>query len=324
MTKWYNKAMEGGAAMRDENLRLLINEVLDKSSCYTKQGTVASYIPELAKADPNDFGICVIAENGESECAGDYEKSFTMQSVVKPIILLLALEDRGTEAVNSLCGMEATGKPFDAFNYSDRALQSEHINPMINAGAIALCTLIRGENYDEKFSRLLGLVRKLSKNPDLSVNESVYMSEKATGNKNRALAYMLKAYGMIDGDMESVLDMYFKACSIQVDCRDLANIAFVLANHGQMPGSDSAIICEDYARHVNAVMAICGMYDGSGEFALRVGVPAKSGVGGGIMASVPGRMGIGIYSPALDRKGNSVAGVKALEYLSKKLRLSVY
>ena len=302
----------------------LLKEIITEVSPCKKEGAVASYIPELSRADANDFGICIISHNGKLDCAGDYEKHFTIQSIIKPVILLLALEDKGADAVNELCGVEATGKPFDAFNYSDRALTSEHINPMINAGAIALCTLINGNSYEEKFERLLTLARKLSNNPDLSVNNAVYLSEKATGNKNRALAYMLKAYGMIDGEIEDVLDMYFKACSIEVNCKDLARIAFVLANHGKDNDSKTTVINEEHARYVNAIMAICGMYDGSGEFALKVGVPAKSGVGGGIMAAVPNRYGIGIYSPSLDKKGNSIAGIKALELLSKKLNLSVF
>ena len=305
-------------------MKHLLERAVNDCLPYTKEGRVASYIPELSKADPNALGICIISKEGKIDCAGDFERSFTMQSVIKPIILLLALEDRGTEQVNELCGVEATGKPFDAFNYSDRALTSEHINPMINAGAIALCTIVKGETYDEKFSRLLSLARRLAGNEALTVSEAVYRSEKETGNKNRALAYMLKAYGMIDGDIEEVLDMYFKACSIQADCRDLAHIAAVLANHGLSAFMGEQIISAAHARYVNAIMAICGMYDGSGEFALRVGVPAKSGVGGGIMASVPGRMGIGIYSPALDKKGNSLAGVKALELIDKEISLSVF
>lgn len=305
-------------------MKNLLKRAIKECLPYAKEGKVASYIPELSKADPDDFGICIISKEGKIDCAGDFDKPFTMQSVIKPIILLLALEDMGTERVNELCGVEATGKPFDAFNYSDRALTSEHINPMINAGAIALCTLIRGENYEVKFERLLALARKLSGCESLTVNEAVYRSEKATGNKNRALAYMLKAYGMIDGDIEEVLDMYFKACSIQATCRDLANIAAILANHGTSAFTGEQIINESHARYVNAIMAICGMYDGSGEFALKVGVPAKSGVGGGIMAAVPGRMGIGIYSPALDKKGNSKAGVKALELIDKEIKLSVF
>ena len=305
-------------------MKHLLEKTIKSCAPYSKEGAVATYIPELAKADPDDFGICIISKEGKIDCAGDYEKHFTAQSVIKPIILLLALEDRGADEVNRLCGVEATGKPFDAFNYSDRALTSEHINPMINAGAIALCTLIKGENYEEKFSRLLELARRLSGSDKLALNEAVYRSEKATGNKNRALAYMLKAYGMIEGDAEEVLDMYFKACSIQITCRDLAHIAAVLANHGLSAFTGEQIISRTHARYVNAIMAICGMYDGSGEFALKVGVPAKSGVGGGIMASVPGRMGIGIYSPALDKKGNSIAGVKALEMLDKEINLSIF
>lgn len=304
-------------------MKQLLEEILKECSHYTKQGRLANYIPELAKENPDNFGICVISHDGRIDFAGDYNTPFTAQSVIKPMILLLALEDYGAERVNRLCGMEATGKPFDAFNYSDRALTSEHINPMINAGAIALCTLIEGETYEEKFERLLDLTKKLSGNPDLTVNEAVYWSEKATGNKNRALAYMLKAYKMIDGDIEEILDVYFKACSIHVTCMDLANIGYVLAHHGRTPSGEQ-IIREEDARYVNAVMTICGMYDGSGEFALKVGIPAKSGVGGGIMGSVPSRMGIGIYSPALDSKGNSLAGTKALELLSKKIGLSIF
>ena len=305
-------------------MKHLLKRAIKDCLPYAKEGAVASYIPELSKADPDDFGICIISKEGKIDCAGDFDKPFTMQSVIKPIILLLALEDNGRDKVNELCGVEATGKPFDAFNYSDRALTSEHINPMINAGAIALCTLIKGKSYDEKFTRLLDLAKKLAGNDTLTVNEAVYKSEKATGNKNRALAYMLKAYGMIEGDIEEVLDMYFKTCSIQATCRDLANIAAILANHGWSAFTGEQIISEEHARYVNAIMAICGMYDGSGEFALKVGVPAKSGVGGGIMASVPGRMGIGIYSPALDKKGNSIAGVKALELIDKEIKLSVF
>ncbi len=302
----------------------MLKEILEKCYHYTKEGKVANYIPELAKANTNEFGICIMSEKNKLSFAGDYEKGFTMQSVVKPVILLLALMDSGEESVRSLVGVESTGKPFDAFNYSDQALKREHINPMINTGAIALCTLIAGDSYEKKFNRLLNLVRKISGNASLQVAEDVYLSEKATGNKNRALAYMLKAYKMIDADAEEVLDCYFKACSITATSIDLAKIAFVLANGGKDIESGEQIFPKEYAKYVNAVLMTCGMYDGSGEFALNVGIPAKSGVGGGIMAVVPGRMGIGIYSPALDNKGNSIAGIKALEILSKKLDLSIF
>ncbi len=301
----------------------LLTEILDECRIYTKDGSVASYIPELKNANPENLGICVIAEEDTFYCAGDYKIEFTMQSIAKPIILLLALMDKGEEEVRKLVGVEATGKPFDAFNYSDQALKRDHINPMINAGAIALCTLINGDTYKEKFSRLLNLIRKIAGNPHLTVDEDVYISEKSTGSKNRALAYMLKAYGMISDNIEDILDCYFRACSVKIDSFNLAKIAYVFANKGKSLTGEY-IFDRNYSRYINAVLMTCGMYDGSGEFALNVGVPAKSGVGGGIMAIVPGRMGIGIYSPALDNRGNSCAGIKVLEKLSKELELSIF
>ena len=305
-------------------MQKLLDKILDQCRKETAKGAVANYIPELAKADPNQLGICLVDEQGQCFCAGHWDHCFSMQSVVKPLILLLALQDSGVEAVRALVGMEATGKPFDAFNYSDRALSAAHINPMINTGAIALGTLIRGDTYEEKFDRLLELTRKLSGNPGVAVLEPVYLSEKATGNKNRALAYMLKAYGMVSDPAEDMIDCYFTACSIGVTCADLARIAAVFATHGIDASTGKRLIDADLARYVNATMATCGMYDGSGEFALQVGIPAKSGVGGGIMGVVPRRLGVGVFAPALDKKGNSVAGIKALELLSRELDLSVY
>lgn len=301
----------------------LLQVILKQCLPYTQYGKVATYIPELAKADKNEFGLCVITDAG-IHFAGDHEVYFTMQSIAKTMILLMALMDKGAESVRGLVGVEATGKPFDAFNYSDQALKCEHINPMINTGAIALCTLIHGESYQDKFQRLLELTRIVADNPEIAVDENVYQSEKSSGNKNRALAYMLKAYGLIDADVEEVLDCYFRACSIKVNCVDLAKMAFVFANKGKHSGTGEQLFNKEYARYINAILMTCGMYDGSGEFALNVGIPAKSGVGGGIMAMVPNQMGIGIYSPALDNKGNSYAGIKALEQLSKELDLSIF
>ncbi|MBQ3550332.1 MAG: glutaminase A [Clostridia bacterium] len=304
-------------------MKTLLNKILKECRPYIKQGRLASYIPELLKADKKEFGICVVSADS-MDFAGDYDKKFTMQSVIKPLILLMALMDNGEEPVRQLVGVESTGKPFDAFNYSDLALKREHINPMINTGAIALCSLIKGIDYRKRFDRLLELTRKLSGNPELEVDEQVYASEKLTGNKNRALAYMLKAYGMLEDNVEDVLDCYFRGCSIKASAVDLANIALVFANGGIDVKTGEYMFDKKYARYVNAVLMTCGMYDGSGEFALNVGVPAKSGVGGGIMAVVPGRMGIGLYSPALDSKGNSIAGIKALELLSRELDLSIF
>ena len=305
-------------------MNTLLNEAINECGPFTKLGHVATYIPELANADPDKIGISMVIEGKEAGFAGDYTVRFTMQSVVKPIILLQALLDSGIERVRTLVGVEATGKPFDAFNYSDQALTGAHINPMINTGAIALCTLIHGQTYEEKFSRLLALTRKLAGNPAMEVDSAVYRSERQTGNKNRALAYMLKAYGMISDPVDEILDCYFQACSILADCRDLAKIGCIFAHHGKDPQTGAHLFPAEYARYVNATLATCGMYDGSGEFALNVGFPAKSGVGGGIMCVIPHRMGIGVYAPALDKHGNSVAGVQLLSRLSKTLDLSIY
>lgn len=301
----------------------MLEQLLEECHPYTKQGHVATYIPELGKGDPNDLGIYVLRSDGKHYQAGDYNKRFTIQSVVKPILLLLALMDNGEEYVRSRVGVEATGKPFDAINVTDQTLLSDHLNPMVNMGAIAMCSLIKGEDYLHRFQRVLELTRLLAGDEDIVLDEEVYLSEKATADKNRALAFLMKSYGLLEGDVEEVLDCYFRACSILVDCRDLARIAFVLSNKGR-DFSGNQLFPARYAHYVNAVMMTCGMYDGAGDFAVKVGVPAKSGVGGGIMAVVPGRMGIGIYGPSLDSKGNSVAGIQMLRRLSDQLQLSIF
>lgn len=304
-------------------MNTLLSRIVHDCAPHTARGHVATYIPELAKVDPDRLGIYISSPDGDYS-AGDCAAPFTMQSVVKPLILLQALMDSGIDTVRALVGVEATGKPFDTFNYSDQALTGAHINPMINTGAIALCTLIRGRDYAERFDRLLELVRTLADNPNLEVDQAVFRSEQLTGNKNRALAYLLTAYGMISDPVNEILDCYFKACSITVTCRDLAKIAHIFALRGIRPVTGERLFPAEYAKYVTATMATCGMYDGSGEFALEVGFPAKSGVGGGIMGVIPRNLGIGVYAPALDRHGNSVAGVQALAQLSRELDLSIY
>lgn len=302
----------------------LLERLLEECRPAAREGRVADYIPELAKGDPEALGIYIIGSEGKRSWAGDCRQPFTIQSIVKPILLLQALLDNGAEFVMSRVGVEATGKPFDAINSGDQHLDSGNINPMVNMGAIVMCSLIHGGDYEERFSRLLDLTRKLAGDRELGVDEAVYHSEKSHGSKNRALAYLLKSHGLLDGDVEEVLDCYFRACSIKVTCKDLAHISYILANRGKRLQTDERLFPSQYARYVNAVLMTCGMYDGSGDFAVKVGVPAKSGVGGGIMAIVPTRMGIGIFSPGLDSKGNSLAGIKLLELFSQRMYLSIF
>lgn len=302
----------------------LLAQLLAECRPAARQGRVADYIPELAKGNPDALGIYIIGSEGRRTWAGDCRQAFTIQSIVKPILLLQALLDNGPQFVMDRVGVEATGKPFDAINAGDQSLDSTNINPMVNMGAIVMCSLIHGRGYDQRFQRLLGLTRRMAGDGEIGVDEAVYRSEKSHGSKNRALAYLLKSNGLLEDDVEQVLDCYFRACSIQVDCRALAHIGAVLSNRGRLPVSNEQIFPAALSRYVNAILMTCGMYDGSGEFALRVGAPAKSGVGGGIMAVVPTRMGIGIFGPALDRKGNSVAGIQLLERLSGALHLSIF
>lgn len=204
-----------------------------------RAGALASYIPELARQDPDRLGIAVFHKDGTLVEAGDSRRSFTIQSVMKPLSLLLALQDNGRETVRAHVGVEATGKPFDAINVADNALLAKHLNPMVNAGAILMCQLIGGETYDHRFQRLLDFIRRLADNDEIALDQEVYHSEKATGSKNRALAYLLKAHGLIRGDVEELLDCYFRACSIRVSAADLARIGCVLACHGQLPGESA-------------------------------------------------------------------------------------
>ena len=225
----------------------LLEQLIEENRHYTKEGRLANYIPELAKANQDDLGIYVVSSDGKTSFARDFQKRFTIQSIVKPLFLLLALMDNGEEMVRAHVGVEATGKPFDAINYTDQALLSEHLNPMVNMGAILLCTLIKGETYETRFQRLLELTRKVAGNPDIDISQAVYESEKRTGSRNRALAFLLKSHGLIQDDVEEVLDCYFKACSILVNCKDLANIAFVFANRGRRPVSEERVFSSRYA-----------------------------------------------------------------------------
>lgn len=302
----------------------LIDKAVSYGRAFIHEGRTASYIPELSKADPNQLGISVTLGDGKVINSGEFDALFTVQSISKVVTLMLAVIDRGEEYVFSKVGMEATGDAFNSIIKLETAKPSKPLNPMINAGAIAIDSLILGKDQEDKFQRLIQFFRRLCGNETLWYNERVYASERDTGYRNRALAHFMKDVGVLEGEVEEVLDLYFKQCSIQVDCRDISMLAAVLALDGISPVTGEVLVQKKIARLVKTFMVTCGMYDGSGEFAIRVGIPAKSGVGGGIMAVVPGSMGIGVFSPALDVRGNSIGGVKALEFLSGKLELSIF
>jgi glutaminase len=284
-------------------------------------GNVASYIPELANADPARFGICIAAVDGHVYEVGDTRHCFTIQSISKAITYGLALEDNGIDAVLRKVDVEPSGEAFNSISL--HPVSGRPRNPMINAGAIATCGMIEGENLAARWERLMRVfARYIGREP--VVDERVFRSERETGHRNRALAHLMYGFGILEERPEDVLDLYFRQCSIDVTCRDLALIGACLANAGVNPVTGEAALHRDYVPRVLSVMSSCGMYDASGAWLFKVGMPAKSGVGGGIVAVLPGQIGIGVYSPALDDQGNSVRGVAVCEAISRDFNLHLF
>lgn len=305
-------------------MNTLLNQLIDQHRKNTEFGKVANYIPELGKTPENLLGVSIMDMNGSLYESGDHAYKFTLQSISKPIVLLLALLDNGEEKVFEKVGKEPTGDPFNSIIRLETYDEHKPLNPMINAGAISVSALVKGSDSEEKINRIVDFIRKITHNPEIEVNEAVFNSEFATGHRNRSMAYFLYDVGNLEIEVEEALNVYFKQCSIEVTTKDLAHIGAVLAADGIDLVTGERLFPKRYCDIVKSYMATCGMYDGSGEFAINVGIPAKSGVGGGIMCTVLGRMGIGVFGPALDSKGNSYAGLKLLETLSKELSLSIY
>ena len=283
-------------------------------------GKVADYIPELSKANPVYLGICIKTLSGEMIEFGDVSHRFTIQSISKVITLAMALEKLGYDEVFSHVMMEPSGDAFNSILKLDTASNRPY-NPMINAGAIDVIGLLAPVcDFDE----LLAFSRKLCQDDEITMDFDVYHSESVTGDRNRAIGYLLKSKGVLHGDVLSAVDLYIRMCSLSVTARSLAGLGQVLAAGGVIPDPEERVLSANTVRVVQTLMFTCGMYDRSGEMAVRVGIPSKSGVGGGIMSCVTDRMGIGIYGPSLDEKGNSIGGANMLEYLSKELRLHVF
>ncbi|WP_374017487.1 glutaminase A [Paenibacillus thiaminolyticus] len=297
---------------------------LEESRRMAAAGKVATYIPGLAEGRPDALGISLCGIRGERVKAGETEEPFTMQSVSKVFSLLLALLDSGEAGVFAKVGKEPTGDDFNSILKLELVDPGKPFNPFINAGAIAIASLIEGRTPEEKSERLLEFVRMLADDPSITWNKRIYESERETAYRNRSLAYYLKDNGILEGDVEATLDVYFRQCAIEVRTCQLARMALVLANRGCDPATGHCYIPRKYVQIATSFMTTCGMYNASGEFALEAGIPAKSGVSGGIMALIPGQLGISVYGPALNEKGNSVAGVHMLAMLSERFEWSIF
>ncbi len=303
------------------SIQRTLEEALSRCRKTAAQGKVATYIPELGKADPSALAVAVCDLQGNLFEAGDLETKVTLQSISKVASLVLALQILGEEKVFAHVGVEPTADPFNSIMRLEMVQPHRPQNPLINAGAIVVLSLLPYTKSSERFEAVRDLMRDLTGNSRMDVDEAVYISEKQTSDRNRSLTYFLRSVRAFEGDIEDILDTYFRQCGVSCVCRDLAVMGATLANNGVNPLTGKKVVPDRICVIVRALMGTCGLYDGSGEFALKVGIPAKSGVGGGIMAAVPGVMGVSAIGPALDSKGNSVAGMAVLETLSRELDL---
>lgn len=286
-----------------------------------KDGNVATYIPELAKANPDWFGICIVTAAGTVYEVGDTLIPFTIQSISKPFVYGMALEDNTRADVLARVGVEPTGDAFNAISLEPGTGRPR--NPMINAGAIATAGMIAGKSQATRLSRILQSL-SLCAGRELALDEAVYRSESETGHRNRAIGHMLRNFDILKETPDPVVDLYFKQCSVSVTCRDLAVMAGTLANQGVNPLTRKQAIRGEYVESVLSVMASSGMYDYAGEWLYRVGMPAKSGVSGGVIAVLPGQLGIGVFSPPLDARGNTLRGIRVCDALSRSLDLHLF
>lgn len=302
------------------NYQPLLKELYEKY-LPLRDGSIATYIPELAKANPAWFAICIVTLDGKAYKVGDFDQLFTIQSMSKPFTYGLALEDFGRDHLLSRIGVEPTGRSFNAIILDEKSGRPH--NPMMNAGAIAISDIIKGHNLTEKLKRLLQVLDRYAGHP-VHLDGPTYTSERMTGHHNRAIAHLMRASGILQGDLDTALEFYFQQCSLLVSCLDVATMAAALANRGVNPVTGQRALQQKYVRDILSVMYTCGMYDSSGEWAYRVGLPAKSGVSGGIFGVVPYQMGISVFSPLLDEFGHSVRGLKVFEDLSTRLNLHIF
>ena len=301
--------------------QLILETISREASALGGAGRVASYIPELAKVPADRFGMALVTLDGELFTVGDARERFSVQSISKVFTLTLAIQQVG-EKLFERVGKEPSGNPFNSLVQ----LEYEHgipRNPFINAGALVVTDELLSHLPDAK-AAVLNFARRLSGSSDLQYDASVAASERQTGFTNIALANYLKSHGNLHHDVETVLDAYFHHCSLTMSCVELAQAFLFLANHGVLPATGERLLTGSQTKRLNAILLTCGFYDEAGEFAFRVGLPGKSGVGGGIAALMPGRWAVTVWSPEINRHGNSVRGMKALELLTTMTGESIF
>ncbi|MCP8616649.1 glutaminase A [Salirhabdus salicampi] len=304
----------------DEQLKSWMEHV----RIYANNGKVADYIPALMRQKPEINAAAYYDVDGSCVGAGQTEYRFTLQSVSKILALAVALMKHGEGAVFSRVGKEPTSDPFYSISKLELEKPSKPINPMINAGALAITNMMCGENSEEMVGEIIQLAKELTREDSIDYDEEVAKSEYESAFLNRSLAYFMKQNGVITGSVEELLDAYTKQCAITMNVQQLARIGAVFANDGKDMETNEQIIPEHYAQICKTFMVTCGMYNASGSFAIRVGIPAKSGVSGAILGVVKNQGGVAVFGPALDEKGNSVIGIKLLEIMAKHYKWSIF
>ncbi len=305
----------------DAGLERALEEAFARAQASLGEGRLATYIPELGRADPSKLAVSLHTVDGRESGAGDVDEPFTLQSISKVFTLAYALRSVGNGFLSRM-SMEPSGDAFHSIIRLEQE-QGRPRNPYINTGAILVSEQLPGRSPQEKIDGVLGFLRELARSDRIDVDNNAYRSEAETGNRNRALAHFMKHHGTVENSAVAV-DTYFRQCAIRATARLLGRMSLFLANKGVDPVTGRRVLDEESNRLIVALMATCGLYDEIGRFAVGVGLPGKSGVSGGIMAVAPRRMTIAVYSPELDPNGNSVAGLAALTALSEKLRLSLF
>ena len=305
------------------DLQKLVEDALSDAEVYRGHGDVASYIPALAAVNPRKMGIAIATKDGKTYCAGDADEPFSVQSISKVFALNIALDHVGAQLWNHV-GREPSGSPFNSIVQLEEE-KGKPRNPLINAGAIVVCDHIMNHGTaDAACEEILGFLQDLSQDPSVAIDQDVAISESQAGFLNRSLAYFVSAFGNLQNPVEEVLSVYFRQCAIAMSCRQLARAALYLAFDGTDPTTGDAVTIASRARRINSLMLTCGHYDNSGDFAYRIGLPGKSGVGGGILVTVPGVGAMAVWSPGLNAAGTSLAGAVMLEKVVERTGWSVF